>query len=177
MEYEYKTLEEKFVKLPTEIQEALSSVEVAKSVKDIATKFELNIDQTSVLYDQVSFVMLGLVRGDDFVSNFSKETGLSTEVSQNIVKEINEKILVNIRSLMRESMKNTPPQTPVPTNAISSIERAGNFTIEKDDRVEKIAINKPPMLTTDKVNLMEKTPTVEPPANLPTSDPYREPIK
>lgn len=131
MTYDYKILEEKFKQLPEEIQTALTSVEIAQAIKDISKKNGLRIDQESVLFDQTSYVLLGLMPSKDFVPEFMKETGVSNEAATAIGKDVNEKVFTQIKSLIRES-QDTASSDETEPRGLSSLERVGNFTIEKE---------------------------------------------
>lgn len=131
MEYDYKILEDKFKQLPEEIQAALTSVEITQKIKEIADKNGLRVDQESVLFDQTSYVMLGLMPSKDFASEFAKETGVSSETATTIARDINDQVFGQIRSVM-QSNQNKESASQTNTSDLSALEQVGDFTIEKE---------------------------------------------
>jgi restriction endonuclease len=137
MEFDYTILEERFKQLPEEMQLALSSPEIAKTVKEIGAKHGLMIDQESILFDQVSYVMLGLAPAQQFVKNLSQEASLAEETAKAIAAEINADVLDKIKDFRNHSSEakleeDGPEQIPVhKLDSTSAIERAGQFEIER----------------------------------------------
>lgn len=102
MNYEFSVLEKKLKSLPPDIQQLLTSVEMAEKLKQISDKHGLMLDQTSALSDITSYTMLGLLPSKDFVENVSKEVGINEEKSSALASDISKEIFGSIReSLIR----------------------------------------------------------------------------
>ncbi|GEM_PF-2574650 len=175
MDFDYKILEEKFKQLPEEIQEVLTSIEVANNIKSIADKNGLLLEQTSVLSDLVSYILLGLVHSNEFVKILSRQAKIKEVVAKEIADEINVEVFGKIRSSMREHLQNQNSNTSQhdiyrnspETNQenlennkpphIAELERAGGFTI--DDGT--IHPEHPSVTTAPKVPEPTQTPVVE----------------
>ncbi|MFA6315485.1 MAG: hypothetical protein WC648_03925 [Candidatus Paceibacterota bacterium] len=122
--YDENTISEKFLKLPEEIQVALSSVEIGRTIKSIGDKYELKLDQEQILYDQIGLVMLGLLPSKDFVKTFSKEANIENEVSHQIASDVNKEVFDKLKLSMRETEDEQElPETKVPSIADAYKER------------------------------------------------------
>lgn len=151
MDFDYKTIEESFSKLPTELQGILTSPHIVEKIKSVATKNGLLIDQMSSLFDITSYIILGLIPASKFSEMLIKETQVDKAKSLKIAEEINKEVFSTIKSMMREKqevadLSNTPIQPAIPQNInldgnvstitkpshITDLEKAGGFTIEHD---------------------------------------------
>lgn len=102
MEYPQEVLEKKFQSLPKDIQTAISSVEIAKELDRISLDHNLMLDQTDTLANETTYLMLGLTHPDRFIIRLKDALKLDTEGANELAKDVNERILLNIR----ESIKN-----------------------------------------------------------------------
>ena len=48
MEFDYSTIEDKFLTLPDEVKFAMTSPQVAENIKEISSKFGLLLDQMDI---------------------------------------------------------------------------------------------------------------------------------
>jgi hypothetical protein len=125
-------IQERFETLPTDLQEAVSSPEVNEIIQEIGRKHDLHIDQVGELVDAIGLVMLGLVPAKDFVRTFSEESGVEQKTAEQIADDINKEVFSQIRS----SIQKMEDESQIKQNeknkeaAISSIEKAGGFSIE-----------------------------------------------
>jgi hypothetical protein len=160
MDYDYKTLEEKYKSLPGDIQLAMSSTDVSKTIMEIAQKHDLFIDQADELSDEVSYVMLGLTKSKNFVRAISKKLEIDEKkavgISQDINKEIFDKMRDSLKKIegldeegFNEESGNAAPEKPQPgqgeetmmtdaekaqhKSVISAVEKAGGFIIDKQE--------------------------------------------
>ncbi len=146
MDFDYKILEEKFKQAPENVQLVLTSSKVTDDIQMIAANNGLLIDQASTLFDLVSYVLLGLISSKDFVKTLSKEAGIDEKISRKVVQDINDTILADIRTSMRNGSSNQDIEELTKTQegtfankmedhdsaATTSLEVAGNFSIEKE---------------------------------------------
>jgi restriction endonuclease len=133
MEYDYKILEARMKSLPKDLQLAMASVDVANAIQDIADKNDLMLDQASDLTDEVGYVMMGLSSADKFVDTLVKKLGVKREVAIKIATEVNTEIFDSIRSsLQKIQAEHVNDNEENTDNMVSDVEKAGNFTIEKE---------------------------------------------
>jgi hypothetical protein len=186
--YEYEELEAKFKKLPKNIQVALTSVEVADEIKNISEKHGLLLDQTAVLFDVFSYILLGLLPAADFVKTFSKESNVSEKVATTVAEEVNSQVFSKIRSSIQATqdgpepgqMPASPSITPKATPAqqdITTLEKAGGFSVEqqKDDNENTSDVSEK-----DKYNILTEIenplPAKEVAAKQGSDESYAEPL-
>ena len=144
MRYDIKILEQKFNSLPDDLKDAISSTDTGKIVQMIGESHGLMLDQISDLNEEVGYVMLGLTPTKSFTKTISKRLEIDEQKATDITKDINIKIFDKIKESIRKmeeefeaNEENTeqspiqPPTSPA-SQTISAIEKAGDFTVEKE---------------------------------------------
>ena len=102
MQFDYITLEEKFKKLPEEVQYALTSPKVSQSIQNISQKNGLMLDQMEILFDITTYVMLGLLPSSKFTLTLAQELNISEKQARIITSQISDEVFVGIKESMRE---------------------------------------------------------------------------
>jgi len=102
MSYTKTELYEKFENLPDEIQEAFLSIDTYNTIKKLADKYTLHVDQSGLLSEEIGLVMLGVTRPENFLSTIQQKLNISLETAGEIVKDINTDIFFPIRSSLEE---------------------------------------------------------------------------
>lgn len=166
--YEYEELEEKFKKLPRDVQLALTSVEVADDIQKISDKNGLLLDQTGVLFDLFSYVLLGLLPANEFVRTFAQEARVDEKTATAVAKEINDQVFSKVRSSIQAAQTSretasqpvqppaatiVPKETPAQQN-ISTLEKAGGFSLEQNDEETENTQNTSGVSERDKYNIL-----------------------
>ena len=100
--FAFEELKEKFLNIPEDIQEAISSNEVNEKLLALADKYELQFDEAEELTKEIGYIMLGLRQKKDFVKNIQKASGLNFEKSKEMAEEINNTIFADIRESLRK---------------------------------------------------------------------------
>lgn len=147
MQYTKEYKKEIYDSLPEDLREAIMSIESAEKLQNIANTHSLMLDQASELGDETGLFMLGLTKQEDYVKNVSRRLSIPYEKAEKISMDINREILDAVRSSLQkiQSRKDdsleseqfstphppTPQATQPPSPNISSLEKAGGFTIEK----------------------------------------------
>lgn len=96
-----RIIKEKFDSLPLSIQEVILSTHYQDTLIEIAKNYQLNVEQMGVLELETTLVMMGLTPTKNFEGELSRELKIDIEKGLKIVKEINEKIFVRIRELLK----------------------------------------------------------------------------
>ena len=125
MEYDAKKIEERIKSLPDDLQEAMISVNVADKILDIAEENGLYIEQAGKLSDLTSYIMLGFIPTNKFVSELSKRTEIDSTKAGLIAQEINDKIFNDIRASLQQIQANEKKQEDeamVRANTLKGIE-------------------------------------------------------
>ncbi|MCG2695273.1 hypothetical protein L6261_04320 [Candidatus Parcubacteria bacterium] len=102
MQYNKEQIKERYNNLPEDVKQAISSVDTTNVVVNIGEKYQLHVDQLGELVDETGLVMLGFTKTNDFVSNLEKRLNVPREKAINLVKEINDEILIKIRESMKK---------------------------------------------------------------------------
>jgi hypothetical protein len=102
MDYDYKTLEEKYKSLPADIQLGMSSPDVPRKILKIADEHELFIEQADELSDEVSYVMLGLTPPKYFVKTISERLKIDEKRAIEITQDINKEIFDGLRESLKK---------------------------------------------------------------------------
>ena len=82
-------IQERFNKLPAELQAALSSEQMAETIRKIGKDNDLMIDQIGEIVDQVGLVVLGLAKPLNFVTDIQTRIGASAGTAKRIADQIN----------------------------------------------------------------------------------------
>jgi len=176
-----KILTEQFNKLPTNIRDAILSVDYRSKLQTITKNNKLMIDQAGKLEMETMLVMLGLEPLTDYTDNLVKNAGLSKNQAIAIAHDVNELIFKNIRESLKkineEAEKNNEnPETKSvwqPTNVPIQQETA---PIAEKPIEQKIA---PQSTEIKNTMLPEIAPEVGLPAQfrfVPKQEPYHENI-
>jgi hypothetical protein len=127
-----KQIQERFDKLPKDLQVAVSSTEIHDSILNIGKKYGLHIDQLGEMVDLVGLTMLGLSPSKNFVRVFSQQTGVKIDIATSIAEDVNKEVFDKIRESMKTIEKEAEEKEEQTKNkqGISDLERIGGFTIE-----------------------------------------------
>ncbi len=135
MEFDYSTIEDKFLSLPDEVKFAMTSPQVAENIKEISSKFGLLLDQMDILFDVTSYVMLGLIPQNQFTQTLARELNIGEKQARIITAEISDKVFSSIRESMRSSENHTAPSPKIVNETYKT--NSGQFgRIDKEDAEE-----------------------------------------
>ena len=68
MEFTREQIREACLKLPPELQDEIFNLNIAPMVKGWGNKYELHVDRTGTLADEIGLVLFGLVPSSEFVN-------------------------------------------------------------------------------------------------------------
>ena len=101
-----KIIQEKFDALPESIQEMIMSSHYEDTLIKVGQKNNLTVNQMGVLERETTLVMMGLTNPKDFETDIIRELNVEKAKGTEIVTEINDKIFLKIRTLLK--LMNTP---------------------------------------------------------------------
>ncbi|MCX6753134.1 MAG: hypothetical protein NTW62_02205 [Candidatus Nomurabacteria bacterium] len=101
-----KIIKEKFDSLPESIQEVILSSNYQDTLVEIGKQNNLSLNQMGTLELEATLVMMGLTPTAEFETELTKELAVDPMKGSKIVNEINEKIFIKIRDLLK--LMNTP---------------------------------------------------------------------
>jgi hypothetical protein len=159
MSIEEKELDERFNKLPKELQQAIIDSNYHTVLYQIAQNEKLTIEQMGILEGLTTDIMLGTTRPEKFEDSLKQKLKLPPEKIALLVNAINEKILktirmksMSVRSVHKESMASGREQQ-IGHNEAQVLQDAG------------ISILNHPDLTTLEISAPKQTPTPTTPAS------------
>ena len=173
MEFTREELEKKYKGLPEELRKALDSTEVYDALRTIVAKHGLHIDQSAVLEDEISLVLLGIVSAYDFTKRIKEGLGLSLTETENIVRDVNEVIFKKYREHLMMPME--------PVASVGEEENLNREEILKE--IENPDYDKKPDLSEKREAAPERgapapdAPRSDAPDNLPTGESQESVLK
>lgn len=102
-----KIIKERFDALPESIQEVILSSHYEETLLEIGKQYNLNVEQLGVLERETTLTMMGLTPTKNFENELTRELKVDQTKGSQITKDINEKIFLKIRDLLK--LMNTPP--------------------------------------------------------------------
>jgi len=90
-------LDEHFINLPKEVQEAIVKSGWKEKLYEMAQKYKINIEQMGILEEVTIKLMLNEIHPDQYESELASKITIPKEDISNLVKDVNEEILKKIR--------------------------------------------------------------------------------
>ncbi len=123
--------------LPPEVKSLLYSAEMLMIIRQIAQKHQLHIDQTGILEDETSAVMLGFIQTAEFPQILAETLSVDLPKAAAISQDVNDLLFNKIRDAMKkvyemnkvepkivevpEPQKPAPSTPPTPTPLASAL--------------------------------------------------------
>lgn len=145
-------IQERFGKLPKELQEMLQSDEILEKIRIIGKGEDLLIDQIGELIDQIVLIVLGSAKSSSFVADISSRLSISPDRAQKIAEKINSEIFEGVKKNLITEEK--PDEATTAESSVSSLERAGGFEIERASMRESSLEDKNPVTPRDRNDLL-----------------------
>lgn len=153
------TIKERFAQLPKVVQDAITSADIEKHLRDLANTHKLHVDQWEALENQVMLTLLGLESSDDLEKNIKNEVVLPDDIAKLLVEDISKNVFEPVR-IQLEQQLNTP-------SGNARVASAGEINI-----AERPAIPPAQAPVSPAVPVVPATP----PAPAPTTQAVRAPI-
>jgi len=188
MNYTKEQLREKFQTLPQKIKDVMIAVETVEKIIDITKKHKLHIDKMGVLSDEVSLVMMGLTRPNEFMYKIEKSLNVSSDLAKEITKEINEEIFIKIREEL-QNLRGFTSENKEESSSQSAETESNNEQIMVSQNTPEVPPEEPErnvfqekmggIFKSGKNEVIEEKNEENPQTKLdkepPRHDPYREP--
>lgn len=100
MDTSTEQLEKQYGALPEEIQEILSSVEIADEIQDLGDAYGLRVDQLNTVVQEATRVLLGMAHPNNLESNIQKALSVPLDKAtlRSVVEEIDRDIFGPVRN-------------------------------------------------------------------------------
>ncbi len=99
-----KKLEERFKTLPKVVQDAITSADVQKHMRDLAEGHKLHVDQWQVLENNVMLTLLGFQPVAELTQHLQKDLAITEEVAVELATSISDIVFSPIRGEMERSL-------------------------------------------------------------------------
>lgn len=122
-----KELKERFGELPKAVQNAITSADVEKHLRDLADSHKLHLDQWQTLENQVMLALLGFIKVEDLADQIREEVGVSSEMAVALAADISKVVFEPIRGELERKLDHPEAKQEVP----SEIEEARQAVLEE----------------------------------------------
>src|SRR3989338_10227970 len=100
-----QTIEEEMMKLPKELQEAISASNWVDVTKEIGKKYLLGENEINDFQVETLLVLVGIEPGASYTSNIENEVGTSKSEAEKIATETFQRIFIPMGNHLEESVK------------------------------------------------------------------------
>lgn len=97
-------LQARFAELPPSVQQAITSADVEKRLRELADKHKLHLDQWTSLENEVMLALLGFQRTEDLARNIMQEVGVTAETAAALSADISEIVFKPIREELERAL-------------------------------------------------------------------------
>ena len=164
-----KQLAERFHQLPKVVQDAITSTDIEKRLRELATAHKLHVDEWDALENEVMLTILGFQRPEDLATNIQKETSISIETARGLAESISAVVFDPIRKELERQLEHpsatTETQNDIEISRSQILGGAENTTSQSEQPVAPAPIIPP---ATPPI----QQPTV-PVARMPASGAYK----
>jgi len=108
-----KLIADRMAELPQVVQDAITSADVAKRLRELATTHLLHLDQWESLENEVRMTLLGINDSADLEKNIAKKVGVTAEVAQSLTDDISTVIFEPIREELERQLDHPDAQAKV----------------------------------------------------------------
>ena len=114
-----KELAERFATLPKVVQDAITSADVQKHMRDLAESNKLHVDQWQLLENNVMLTLLGFQPVAELTPHLEKDLGVTEAVAVELSTKISEFVFAPIRGEMERSLSHPTATQEVLTDVES----------------------------------------------------------
>lgn len=106
-------IQERFKQLPKVVQDAITSSDIEKHMRELADKQKLHVDQWQSLENQVMLALLGFNRVEDMEKNLEKAVGVDAAVAHELALNINTIVFEPVRQELERQLQHPQAQAAV----------------------------------------------------------------
>ncbi len=163
-----------YLRLPEKVKKIYTSEETANKIISIGKKYDLHIDQQGALADTVGWVIVGIIKTDDFVSRLEQQLKVDYDHAQAIAHDVDAEIFAQIREEIKSLADNTDTKERVDAKMFEQKVTPPPVNLPTADRYRE-----PIEVTSDKSQASSFETKLSQPSTIPLpeiKDPYREPL-
>jgi len=113
-------IKERFAQLPKVVQEAITSADVEKRMRELAETQKLHLDQWESLENEVQLTLLGVQPIEDLQKNIKSEVGVTDEIAKSLTEEISKIVFEPVRQELERQLEHPEAKA----EALSGVEQA-----------------------------------------------------
>ena len=147
-------LDPNFSNLQNNVQEAIANSNWKEKLYDLANKYKLTIPQMGILEETTAKVMKNEIHPDKYEDELASKLTLSKDDLSNLVKDINDNILITIRELLKGGSNNIEEEIPLPPYRVITNDK---LPINNMEEIKPIEIPKQPETVINNIT-MDSTP-------------------
>lgn len=96
-----KEISDKFQELPEDMKKAISDETVAYNLQEIGNKYGLRVDKIDTFISEVSLIMLGFKKTNEFIKSLVAELDVDKETAESIAIDVDNKVFKKIRESLQ----------------------------------------------------------------------------
>ncbi|MBI5644676.1 hypothetical protein HY970_01105 [Candidatus Kaiserbacteria bacterium] len=113
-------LDDRFKQLPLVVQNAITSADVEKRLRELAETHKLHLDQWGALENEVMLALLGFQRAEDLAKNIASEVGITAEIAQALAGDISKVVFEPVRAELERELDHPEAQATAQTSVESA---------------------------------------------------------
>ncbi|MBI5457622.1 hypothetical protein HY971_02770 [Candidatus Kaiserbacteria bacterium] len=98
-------LKKRFTELPKVVQNAITSADVRKHMRELADTHKLHLDQWEMLENEVMMTLFGILPVDELQTNIQKQVGVSKEIAEKLTENISKIVFEPIREELERELE------------------------------------------------------------------------
>ena len=99
-----EVLRERFIALPKVVQDAITSADIEKHLRELANVHKLHLDQWAALENEVMLAILGIQRMEDLEKHLKTEVNLDDATAHALAEDISRIVFAPVRQELERSL-------------------------------------------------------------------------
>lgn len=121
-------LQERFAQLPKPVQDAITSADVEKRMRELADTRKLHLDQWEALENEVMLALLGFQPVEDLQKNIQSEVNVPANVAAALAADISKIVFEPVRQELERELEHPDAKAA----AVSGVEQAGKDAVQAE---------------------------------------------
>lgn len=124
-----KQIQERFAKLPKVVQDAITSADVEKHLRELANTHKLHLDQWEDLENQVMMTLLGFEPAEELQENIRDEVKVPDEIARVLAEDISRIVFEPVRQELERQLEHPEAKAA----QVSGVEAARTAVLAESD--------------------------------------------
>ena len=170
-----KDIHERMAQLPKVVQDAITSADTEKHLRELSELYKLHLDQWQVLQNEVMLTLLAFQESDDLAKNIKDEVGVSDEIATALAADISRIVFEPIREELERQLNHPDAQAKTETGVESMAAQALSDEAQASTEAASVPVVAAPAVAPTPVSAPVPAPLVPPPT-APETKAVRAPI-